>query len=62
VVFHEAQIRGPRLTAIVFDTTRSYQIAFAIFIACFLASAVFLYFAQPPVPVVSTPSLEASDY
>ncbi len=62
MVFREAEIRGPKFTAIVFDTTRSYRFAFAAFIARFLAPALFLYLAQPPVPVVSTRSLEASDY
>ncbi len=57
-----AEIRGPKFTAIVFDTTRSYHFAFVSFIAFFLASAVLLYFAHPPVPVLSTPSLETSDY
>ncbi len=61
MVFHEAEIRGPKFTAIVFDITRSYRFAFATFIACFLASALLLYFAHPTVPVASTPSLEAAD-
>jgi len=61
-VFHEAEIRGPKFTAIVFDTTRSYQFAFATFIACSLASALLLYSAHPPVSVVPTSSLKASDY
>ena len=62
MVFREAEIRGPKFTAIVFDTTRSYHFAFVSFIAFILASTVLLYFAHPPVPVVSTPSLEASAY
>ncbi len=61
MVFLVAEVAGPMFAAIVFDATRSYQFAFTIFIGCFLASALLLYFAHPPVPVASTPSLEAAD-
>lgn len=61
MVFLVADTGGPKFIAIVFDTTRSYHFAFVPFNACFLASAPLLYLDRPPVPVVSTPSLEASD-
>ncbi len=61
MVFLVAEVAGPMFAAIVFDTTRSYHFAFVSFIAYFLASALLLNFAHPPVPVASTPSLEAAD-
>ena len=60
-VFLVAEIGGQIFATIVLDATRRYQFAFTIFIGCFLASALLLYFAHPPVPVASTPSLEAAD-
>ena len=61
MVFLVGGVGGPMFAAIVFDTTKSYQFAFSAFVGCFLASALLLCFALPPVLASSTPSVEAAD-
>ncbi len=61
MVFLVGEVGGPMFAAIVFDTTTSYYFAFSAFIGCFLASSLLLYFAQPPVPILSTASIEPAD-
>ena len=44
-----SSLGGPMFAAVVYDTTNSYQIAFSVFVGCFVLAALLIGLARPPV-------------
>ncbi|MEE8442673.1 MAG: MFS transporter, partial [Dehalococcoidia bacterium] len=44
-----SSLGGPMFAALVYDATKSYQVAFSAFVGCFVIAAFFIWVARPPV-------------
>ena len=54
-----SSVGGPMFAAIVYDTTKSYQFAFYVFVGCFVVAAFLIWLGKPPLhPSLATPTAD----
>jgi len=54
-----SSVGGPMFAAIVYDTTKSYQFVFYVFVGCFGVAAFLIWLAKPPLhPSLATPTAD----